>query len=577
MGKVVTFIAPPWWDEALAFFCRLQDRPQPPDPNPSPPDQEWQLGITVTPADATVTVRQQRARVTGVREGDSAHYLIAMHAPPFEIGAFGRLVVEAPGYVTYDEPLPVTGRPDELPAVTLEVTEQSWALGLSVSPEDAHAFMDTGGQRVEGVVDAGGGAHRLLHFEAPPCAPNAPGQLTVEAPGHATSITSMAIGPDQPAGFPHWPELPMVTLERVAPVLTPLRINGKFFEQQDGTPHARIACSDFGLIRLMAAGQDIVPILRERVQLGFNEVRVFSMMCGTLGRLLPTEIPDYYTKLLPTFLALAEAEGLRVELTALVDANGDSSNGAHWSQQQRIEHFEQCAAILRARAGVPHFLERVNENDQLMNATPMDGFLRPVGIWACSGSYGADVIPPVYAPQWDYGTIHPARPPDWPRKAVHNPMEDIADRCGIPATANELCRPDQGRGPVPGDHFDCGAGMLLLHNGGCFHSEAGKYSTLLAHNGTELSCAQAFIAGVRAVPLDYRYGQYTAGHLSEMPIETHPAGGEDPLVWNSRAYARIVGGQACAVVIQRTEAFEVKPLNGWTIVEQIESVFYCTR
>jgi hypothetical protein len=365
-----------------------------------------------------------------------------------------------------------------------------------------------------------------------------------------------------------------VTLERAVEPLCHLRINGIWFEKDDGTPWLRLACTDFALLRLMHEGQDITPIVRERVTMGFNEARVFSMMCGNLGRLLPTEIPDYYTSLLSRFLDLCEAESLRIELTALVDAN----DGAHWSQQQRIDHFNQCAEILARRTGTPHLLERVNENDQGMNATSMDGFTCPTnGVWCCSGSYGADVIPPDYAPQWHYGTVHPARPPDWPRKAVHNPMEDIADRCKVPATANELTRPDQGRGPVASDHFDTGAGISLLHNGGCFHSETGKFSRSFATSDPDRQCATEYIRGAKLVPLSYRYGQYTAGHLSEMPIESHPTGGSDPLNWNSRAYARITANTSCAVVLQRTAEFQAKPLNGWTIVEQVDSVFFCTR
>jgi hypothetical protein len=38
-------------------------------------------------------------------------------------------------------------------------------------------------------------------------------------------------------------------------------------------------------------------------------------------------------------------------------------------------------------------------------------------------------------------------------------------------------------------------------------------------------------------------------------------------------YPRITGGTSCAGVLQRTDQFQVKPLNGWTTVQQIDSVF----
>jgi hypothetical protein len=57
-----------------------------------------------------------------------------------------------------------------------------------------------------------------------------------------------------------------------------------------------------------------------------------------------------------------------------------------------------------------------------------------------------------------------------------------------------------------------GDGAALLCAGSCFHSQAGKTSTLFT--GTELECARAWVEGVRSVPLEFQAGTYQ--HLANL-------------------------------------------------------------
>jgi hypothetical protein len=142
-------------------------------------------------------------------------------------------------------------------------------------------------------------------------------------------------------------------------------------------------------------------------------------------------------------------------------------------------------------------------------------------------------------------------------------MEDVADKYGKPGTDNESCRPDQGRGPIPSDFFDAAGNIALLCAGGTFHSAAGKDSRVW--DPVERDCAVAWVAGARAVSLDFQRGSYIAGHLSGFPINWQPGD-------SARAHGRLLGDRACLSLPQMREGFVVVPRQGWRVVSQTGSV-----
>jgi hypothetical protein len=275
-------------------------------------------------------------------------------------------------------------------------------------------------------------------------------------------------------------------------------------------------------------------------------------------RLYPQEWPDYFPQL-QAFIQKVMDYGLRLELTVFADATRVMPST---SQQQRF--FGDVCTLVTGR---PHvFIELVNENDQSINTIDTNAFSQPVGLITSHGSKGVvdtGVQEACVMLAWSYGTLHPARPSDWPRLGGHNTMEDVSDRYGKPGTDNESCRPDQGRGPIPSDWFDAAANITLLCAGGTFHSNSGKDSVALSP--AEHACAEAWIQGVRAVPLDYQRGAYIAGHLTGYPIEWTPSD-------SSRAHGRLVGNHACLSLPQMRQGYVPTARPGWTITRQTGSV-----
>jgi hypothetical protein len=345
-----------------------------------------------------------------------------------------------------------------------------------------------------------------------------------------------------------------ITLERTGgahPFPEPLRVEGTWFATTQGQPWSMIGCSDFALLANKLHGQDIQPVLEQRATLGFNTLRVFAMCLnyepgGTMFDLVPSHYPNYWD----VYRQVADEVhgwGMRIEFTVFAAASR-----AMPDPNERRAFWQACCD----HVGDLELLDLVNENDQADNHIDISQFQRPPRI-ASRGSNGADSWP--VEPAWDWAPLHPSRPTDWPRKSAHNPMEDIAERLHIPSCCDEQARPDQGRGPIPQDHYDAAAGSMLLHNGTVFHSQAGKQSRLFTE--PELSCAKASAMGAAAVPIRYRGGMYTAGHLSECPIAFSDQ-------TSSRTYARIIGNESCAVVIQPTPSFVAQAIRGWRIVKQ---------
>jgi hypothetical protein len=326
-------------------------------------------------------------------------------------------------------------------------------------------------------------------------------------------------------------------------------VNGQFFETAHG-PHVVIAASSFLHFVHYAHDQDLTAVCEEQQALGFNEGRVFLGIKGGLGDFDPRP----YLDKLPGFCTFTASKGQRIEFTF-----GDWKRWCPDPADQRRLLHDVEARILPYAAWAR--IEGMNEGDNKDNFAVgiVNETLDPAILW-CLGSRIQDAGTMV--PVKRYGTYHPSRTKDWPRKVGHNCME-VAAKHKIPCTSNETKRPDED-GFQASNFFDAAANASLLCAGACFHSQAGKTSTLFTDD--ERRCAEAWVAGATAVPLAYRYGSYTAGHLHDSPVEYRPG------KWS---HARILGNRACVSVPQNPDGWVTK--NGWRLVKQTGTVMELER
>lgn len=291
-------------------------------------------------------------------------------------------------------------------------------------------------------------------------------------------------------------EMDAVILKLTETKLARLVTRGQFFQLEDGTHWTGIEASDFNLYARFLAGEDIEPILQQRADVGFNLLRVwtaYDLDCCGIGRLFPSEHPDFYSKI-PAFLDACARHGLYVELTAFTGPYpmfpDDNAKVAHWDSL--IAAVQDSTNVL---------LELVNEADQPANQTiPLDRLQRPPPpTLASHGSNGSQVWP--VQPYWDYATAHFNDASEWPRKVGHNSWEIWSG----PTLANENTRaPDHFTSPQQA--FDAAAGAALLAAGSDFHSVRGKSSELW--DGLELELAQAWVDGAHSVPLECQDAPY---------------------------------------------------------------------
>lgn len=177
--------------------------------------------------------------------------------------------------------------------------------------------------------------------------------------------------------------------------LAPLTVRETRF-WEDGHPWIWKGCSDFLLYQRFLEGEDLGPLLAERVALGANLLRVFGM-CHYISPFYPQRYPGYVTHLAP-FARLLAAMGLRCEWVVFADAQIILPD----LQAQRA-HLSRIAEALRDESNV--CLELVNEYPK--NGVDPLRFTKPTGLLCARGSALADMVPP--RPHWDYATWHGRR------------------------------------------------------------------------------------------------------------------------------------------------------------------------
>jgi hypothetical protein len=207
------------------------------------------------------------------------------------------------------------------------------------------------------------------------------------------------------------PFLLLTDRPRVSP--TRLHVAGKYFVNQAGQRVFLKGVTDFLLYQRYLDGEDIGPLLRERVAIGANAVRIIGMV-NSFSHWYPQEYGARYYDALPAFFAVLEQHGLYGYFTVFADTEIVMPK-----QADQVAHFAKVVAQLQQ---CPNSLgELVNEPYAHDNATANPfAFPRPIGVPFSSGSYndvlGAAVTP---KPHWDFHDHHVSR----------KDVKRVADQC----------------------------------------------------------------------------------------------------------------------------------------------------
>jgi len=354
-----------------------------------------------------------------------------------------------------------------------------------------------------------------------------------------------ALGLSQPAPGPGGPILP-------------LRVDGQFFVTDAG-PTFISAISDFLLFEKFCLGQDITSLIVDRA--GFDEHRVLLTYRGGLGDFDGRQ----YRHVLRDFCTLLAAHGRRVELTCWADTlriEPDSAKQLDWVHD-----------VYDLVGDLPNVsIEGVNEDGVHDNAAP--GLRVPAPIPGhCShgsareaGNETPDYNWGTAQPVWAVACSHPPRDSEWCRKVGHNTSE-VAAKYGVPARANEIARPDQ-YGFAVSEAFDAGAGAKLFICSATFHGADCRDSKLM--NPQEKACADAWRAGVEAVPIQFRTGEYANAPSSRAPIEHRDE-------WSIATHSKIIGDTAVSIVSKRNAKWKPVSKGNWKVVNIVESVVFSER
>jgi hypothetical protein len=331
-----------------------------------------------------------------------------------------------------------------------------------------------------------------------------------------------------------------------------IHIEGTDFKTTGGQLWQWRGVTDFLLFWKFLVGQDILPIVNERIALGFNTFRVLGMNgWAESPDFFPQSHGDYYDKL-SAFADFLASKRMRFEFVVFADAQK-----VMLDESQRNAHAGRIVETLKGKWNV--FIEWANEPFQNIPGGSAAAYAigKPyqgtTPLLMASGDYenGDNKL--------DYLTLHTDRGGEWPRKskdaveyqwAYH--ILTIGDE---PMGAAEFDQPGR-RSNVVSDFGDAAGVFALQTNGATFHSEEGLFSNLFGPTVT--ACAKAWILSMKTVGPVAHTGQYTAGHLDNCPF-AH----DDALAL--RTFAQLMGGEAWVVVIRPTTNWTPVVKNGWHI------------
>ena len=300
------------------------------------------------------------------------------------------------------------------------------------------------------------------------------GNLVLYQDGAPVWATMTVVEPEPPPDPPE-PQ----TLPRLVP-------SGQQFRLATGAPWTAVECSEFNLLNRWQHGESVDAILAQRRDAGFNLLRVWTLY-DLADQGIGTFLDIDYARI-PAFLARCADYGLYVEFTA-------------YTSLERKSHWSQLTAACQDSSNV--LCELVNEGTLPVNAIDMSAYGRSLAVLCSHGSGGSEVDPP-WEP-WDYVTRHTNGASEEQRK-VGKQAYDLAQTVGVPVLTNETSRyPDVGMwvgaDPLRAEALACdsAAGAALLCAGSCFHSVAGKASTVW--DAATLAVATTWANGARSVPL----------------------------------------------------------------------------
>lgn len=344
-----------------------------------------------------------------------------------------------------------------------------------------------------------------------------------------------------------------------------IRINQKTFTVGAGGPiWPWRGCTDFLLFKRWLDGENIAPILADRVAVGANVLRVFGM-CFNITLFAVSAYANYFVQL-PLFAAALQAAGLQLEFVVFTDCQN-----AALGMTTTANQLAHLALVLTALAGVPNvFIELVNEWPQ--NGVDPSQFTKPTGILSAAGSGLGGGDP--FLPPWDYVPNHSPRDSEWPRKTKD--AQDIREGpfgntttystgVGRPVPSDEP--PGAGDTNIPwsrstdaNDFYWYGAGSQMFGCGGTFHSDNGIQSVLF--DAVQQPCAAAFFQGLIDVPPATQLWNYTRTGFGDLPIVAtdlpDPAG-------TLRTYGKISGNAAVVLAIRPGASWTAVPIAPWTI------------
>lgn len=354
-----------------------------------------------------------------------------------------------------------------------------------------------------------------------------------------------------------WPNCEIkITLTRKKPIIPAatgrIFAKGELFYHQDGSIWQWRGSTDFMLFRDYLDGKDISAVLLERNITGANLVRVLGMahyIPVNAGQVSfnPASYPSYFDQL-HRFIDLVATFGLRVEFTALADA-----------QLLMPGAPEQDAFLFRVLSALPEtaFLEIANE--PFKNGVDVAARLKNLPrtqILVASGDYTFEK--PIVA---NYMTVHESRDAEWPRKSR---LDEWYGQAHVPIVWDEPIGADESdqpgrRSSAVEDFYDLCAGAALHGAGLTFHSTSGLVSALWG--AVQHRAATACFDAMRAVPADAPLLDYTRGGLSNNPI-AH----DDSIAL--RTWCQMDQSRAICEAVRPSPAWTAEAVNGWKISKQ---------
>lgn len=165
------------------------------------------------------------------------------------------------------------------------------------------------------------------------------------------------------------------------PDLSPLHVEGLRFVDGAGQEFRWKGVTDFLLLARYLNGENIEPILQDRVNVGANLVRVFGMLASWgnpatspsdgIIHFFPQEHADYFDRL-RTFLDLLKRYRLRCELVVFADAQIVMPD-----QGQQLAHWNRVAVSIGDKTNV--VLQVVNQGKK--NGVDSTVFPNPHDAW----------------------------------------------------------------------------------------------------------------------------------------------------------------------------------------------------